>query len=150
MTIPSFDENGNLPPGVHWATWDEFKQRFGVTLRRSRMIEGLKQAMEALKASGCRRIYVNGSFVTDKLNPGDFDACWDSETVDFRLLRMLAPTLLDMNDKRRGQKAQYGGEFFQSDWIVDEAGKTALDLFQTDKQQQRKGIIAIDLQRWEP
>lgn len=114
------------------------------------MIEGLKQAMEALKASGCRRIYVNGSFVTDKLNPGDFDACWDSETVDFRLLRMLAPTLLDLNDKRRGQKAQYGGEFFQADWIVDEAGTTALDLFQSDKQQQRKGIIAIDLQRWEP
>lgn len=106
MTIPSFDENGNLPPGVHWATWDEFTQRFGATLRRSRMIEGLKQAMEELKASGCRTIYVNGSFVTDKLNPGDFDACWDSATVDFRLLRMIAPTLLDMNDKRRAQKAR--------------------------------------------
>jgi hypothetical protein len=31
--------------------------------------------MEHLRAAGCRTIYINGSFVTDKLNPNDFDAC---------------------------------------------------------------------------
>lgn len=81
VMIPEFDENGNLPPGVYWATWEEFKEQFGTTPRRSLLIEGLKTAMEQLKAAGCRTIYINGSFVTSKPNPNDFDACWDAELI---------------------------------------------------------------------
>ena len=72
MTIPEFDENGNLPPGVHWAEWSEFQERFGTTRKRQRMIEGLASAMEQLKAAGGRTIYINGSFVTREPNPNDF------------------------------------------------------------------------------
>ncbi|MEG3870011.1 hypothetical protein QUB36_11455 [Microcoleus sp. AT8-B1] len=50
--IPEFDEYGNLPPGVHWAEWEEFKERFGTTPRRSRMIDGLQMAFLATKS--CR------------------------------------------------------------------------------------------------
>ncbi|MEG3973888.1 hypothetical protein QT970_04595 [Microcoleus sp. herbarium8] len=84
--IPEFDEHGNLPPGVHWAEWEELKDRFGTTPRRSRMTDGLQMAMEQLKAAGCRTIYINGSFVTSKLAPQDFDACWDREEVDMNYL----------------------------------------------------------------
>lgn len=73
--IPEFDENGNLPPGIHWATWEEFVDRFGTTPRRLRMIEGLKTAIEQLQSAGCQTIYIDGSFVVNKPNPGDFDAC---------------------------------------------------------------------------
>ena len=69
--IPEFDENGNLPPGVYWAEWEEFKDRFGITPLRTRMIDGLQMAMEQLKAAGCRTIYINGSFITSKLAPQD-------------------------------------------------------------------------------
>ncbi|MEG4075607.1 hypothetical protein QUA30_23200 [Microcoleus sp. Pol14C2] len=62
--IPEFDEHDNLPPEVYWAEWEEFKDRFGTTPLRSRMINGLQMAMEQLKAAGCRTIYINGSFVT--------------------------------------------------------------------------------------
>jgi len=55
--IPEFDENGNLPPGVHFCEWEEFQQRFGTTLRRQRMMDGLELAMTQLKAAGCRTIY---------------------------------------------------------------------------------------------
>jgi hypothetical protein len=27
--IPDFDENGNLPPGIYFCNWNEFKKRFG-------------------------------------------------------------------------------------------------------------------------
>ncbi|MEQ8384273.1 MAG: hypothetical protein RH949_18130 [Coleofasciculus sp. A1-SPW-01] len=74
--IPEFNENGNLPPGVHFCEWEEFQQRFSTTLRRQRMIDGLELAMTQLKAAGCRTIYIDGSFITSKPNPGDFDAAY--------------------------------------------------------------------------
>jgi hypothetical protein len=73
--IPEFDDNGNLPPGVYFCEWEEFQEIFGINLIRRRMIDGLELAMTQLKAAGCRTIYINGSFVTSKLEPGDFDAC---------------------------------------------------------------------------
>ena len=148
--IPPFDDNGNLPPGIHWADWSEFKERFGTTRKRLIMIQGLATAMEQLKAAGCRTIYVNGSFVTDEPKPNDFDACWDRDDVDSNYLKTHAPTLLNLTDKRAAQKAKYGGEIFPSDQLVDDEGTTSIDFFQSDRRQNRKGIIAIDLFRWEP
>ena len=139
MTIPEFDENGNLPPGVHWAEWSEFQERFGTTRKRQRMIEGLARAMEELKASGGRTIYINGSFVTKEPNPNDFDACWDRDDVDLEYLSRNAPTLLNLTDKR-----------FPSDQPVDNYGTISIDFFQRDRLQNKKGIIAIDLVRWSP
>lgn len=147
--IPDFDENGNLPPGIHWTDWDEFVARFATTPRRNRMMEGLKQAMEQLKSAGCRTIYINGSFVTSKPNPNDFDACWESQGVDMDYLRLYAPRLYNYFD-REGQKAKYRGELFCCDQPVGNYGNTSLDFFQSDRLQNFKGIIAIDLTRWEP
>ncbi len=146
--IPSFDEKGNLPPGIHFCTWEEFKERFGTTLRRQRMIEGLQQAMESLKAARCRTIYINGSFVTSKLNPNDFDACWDLEEVDLDYLRINAPQLFYFSD-REAQKAFYLGEFFPSEQLIGNYGDTSINFFQRDRQRSPKGIIAINLMRWE-
>jgi hypothetical protein len=146
--IPEFDKNGNLPPGVHWAEWEEFKERFGTNLTRQRMIIGLELAMTQLKAAGCRTIYINGSFVTSKQKPKDFDACYDDDTVDTNYLRMYAPKLLNHYD-RNGQKAKYKGELFPANQPVGNYGLNSFELFQRDRQQNRKGIIAIDLLRWE-
>jgi hypothetical protein len=148
--IPDFDENGNLPPGIYWADWSEFQQRFGTTTQRLRMIQGLSTAMEQLKAAGCRTIYINGSFVTSEPNPKDFDACWDAEAVDFALLQAIAPTLLNFENKRAAQKNKYKGELFRSDQIADSYGTMSIDFFQRDRARNPKGIVAIDLLRWEP
>ncbi|MCP2731368.1 DNA-binding protein [Symplocastrum sp. BBK-W-15] len=48
--IPEFDENGNLPPGIHYCEWEEFNDRFGTTATRRRMIDGLELAITQLKA----------------------------------------------------------------------------------------------------
>ncbi|RUT08231.1 hypothetical protein DSM106972_013990 [Dulcicalothrix desertica PCC 7102] len=109
--IPDFDENGNLPPGVHFCEWDEFVDRFGYNDGRALLITGLQMAMEQLQAAGCRTIYLNGSFVTIKPDPVDFDACYDRETVDFNYLRMYAPRLLNFYD-RAGQKPNTEARFF--------------------------------------
>jgi len=43
--LPDFDRDGNLPPGVHEAQWDEIVRRFGWTSRRRKLLEGLKVAL---------------------------------------------------------------------------------------------------------
>lgn len=147
--IPEFDENGNLPPGVHFCEWEEFIERFGTNDRRLNMIQGLQIAMEQLKEASCRTIYINGSFTTIKPNPGDFDACWDPEEVDMNYLRSVAPRLLNRFDKQ-AQKSRYKGELFRSDEPVGDYDLTSFEFFQRDRLKNKKGIIAIDLTRWEP
>jgi hypothetical protein len=147
--IPEFDENGNLPPGVHFCEWEEFKEIFNTNLRRQRMINGLELAISQLKAAGCRIIYINGSFVTIEPNPNDFDACYDRETVDMDNLRVNAPRLFNHYD-RNAQKAKYKGEIFPADQPVGNYGDNSFEFFQKDRNRNKKGIIAIDLTRWEP
>jgi hypothetical protein len=47
--IPPFGPTGNLPPGVHQATWQEFAGRFGGTPHRRRLLGGLKAAIDSLR-----------------------------------------------------------------------------------------------------
>ena len=80
--LPPFSKDGMLPPGVHKASWRRFAERFGRTARRRSLLAGLKAALKALRAAGCRKVFIDGSFVTAKESPGDFDGCWDIEEVD--------------------------------------------------------------------
>jgi hypothetical protein len=67
--IPTLDTDGNLPPGVHLATWDEFVGQYGGTPHRVRLAGGLSAGLAILRQVGCRRVYVDGSFVTSKAIP---------------------------------------------------------------------------------
>ena len=141
--ISSFDENGLLPLGVHWATWDEFIQRFGTSIWRRRLAAGIRAAIENLKSAGCLTVYLNGSFVTNKEVPNDFDACWVEAGVD---PTVLDPVLLTFDPGRVTQKAKYLGELFPASAIASGDGFSFLEFFQTDKETGgRKGIITIDL-----
>lgn len=144
--IPNADPGGNLQPGIHWATWDEFVTRFGANEHRRRLLAGLRLALSDLKAAGCRTVYVDGSFVTTKPIPGDFDACWDSTGVD---PRRLDPALRTFDPGRATQKAKYHGELFRAQSVADSAGSPFLSFFQSDKQTgEPKGIVALDLRTW--
>ena len=144
--IPSFDEGGNLPPGIHQATWDEIVERYATNERRGQQVDGLRSAIESLRAAGCSRVYLDGSFVTDKMVPGDFDACWEGRGVDPDLLD---PVLLDFSHRRAAQKAKYGGELFPAEVAAEPGGTRFLDYFQRDRATgEPKGIVAIDLEAW--
>jgi hypothetical protein len=142
--IPSFDPaTGNLPAGVHEASWQEFVARYGHTPHRLALLAGLKMALDELRVAGCRRVYIDGSFVSAKQSPGDFDACWEIAGVD---LAQLAPTLLTFTNRREAQKRKYGGELFPADWAADAHGTNFLRFFQRDTVTGLpKGIIAINL-----
>jgi hypothetical protein len=140
--ILEFDERGNLPPGIHHATWNEIVTRYATSVRRRDLLDGLLDALRSLKGAGCTTAYLDGSLVTSKDHPGDFDACWESSGV---ILNRLDPELLTFSDGRAAQKARYGGEFYPAEWPADANGTTYLDFFQRDRLKQQKGIIALDL-----
>ena len=72
--IPPFNELGYLLPGIHTATLDEIDARFGqaTELRRAQM-ESIRWMVELAARAGAKRIVLNGSFVTDIMEPNDVD-----------------------------------------------------------------------------
>lgn len=117
--------------------------RFGGSPRRLELLQGLRGALAALGAAGCRTAYVDGSFVTAKPEPGDFDVCWEVADVS---ADALDPVLLDFSDGRRAQKERFGGELFPADVAAEPAGTRFLEYFQRDPETgEPKGIVQIDL-----
>lgn len=72
--IPPFNDDGYLPPGIHRATIEEVAERFGAgsEVRRAQL-EHLREGVELARCAGIKRFVINGSFVTDKLDPIDVD-----------------------------------------------------------------------------
>jgi hypothetical protein len=145
--MPDFQSDGNLPPGIHWAGWAEIEARFGQTPHRRHLLKGCRDGLEQLRHAGCLAAYLDGSFVTTKDQPGDFDACWDVVDVD---PDRIDPVFLEFNDGRAAQKARFGGEFFPAQLPEGDSGKTFLEFFQMDKNTgDPKGIVGVDLGKWQ-
>ncbi len=100
-------------------------------------------AMESLRRAGCRTVYSDGSFVTSKEIPNDFDACWEEAGVE---PEVLDPVLLRFDVGRAEQKARYLRELFPASIGATVSGTSFRDFFQTDRVTDRaKGIVAVDL-----
>lgn len=131
-----------LPPGIHYATLAEVETTFATNECRRRLFGGLAKGCAVLADAGCAVVFVDGSFVTGKPLPGDFDACWDPQGVD---LTTLDPVLLDFSEARKSQKQKYYGEFFPSPALAD-GRRTFVEFFQVDRETGApKGVIAIRL-----
>ena len=145
--IPDFVDIGGiwmvLPPGIHDATLDELGAKLTYNDIRTELFRGFCAGCELLRHAGCKVAYLDGSFVTDKPAPGDFDACWDPVGVNDTLLD---PIFLDFSDGRRRQKERFGGEFFPSSANANGIAPFVV-FFQHDRHQSKnKGIIRVRLQ----
>jgi len=144
--IPDFDQDGNLPPGFHTADWAAFVIRFGTNNHRRRLLVGLKEMLLSLKSVGCRKVYMDGSFVTSKDLPSDFDGCWERAGVSLPDLKQNDPVLLDFTDGRRAQKLKYGGEMFPANATEGRSGQAFINFFSKDKNTSNaKGLVEINL-----
>lgn len=144
--IPAFNASGNLPQGIHLATWKQLSAALGFTPKRRRLLRGLRKALGLLRQAGCARVYVDGSFVTAKPDPGDFDGCWSITGVD---VEKLDSVFLDFENSRARQKEMFLGELFPAELPEGGTGKTFLQFFQIDKETGKpKGILALDLRKW--
>ncbi len=108
MSLPSFTASGLLPPGDHALALPELRASFLVTgdgvpdsdwdsAWRARLVDNLALFVGQLWTVGVDRIFVDGSFASDKRHPGDIDAYFECRVMHFpetivRLLQ-LEPSL---------------------------------------------------------
>lgn len=135
--LPAFDEDtGHLPPGEHTASWSEFAARFGWNSHRLHLLEGLLRMAQNLRDAGCDFLLVDGSFVTAKDVPSDYDACCDFSIINIGRID------LDFFGSRQVMKLKYFGELFADHSMADDL-YTYREFFQSDRSNRPKGVVRI-------
>jgi hypothetical protein len=130
--IPEFQENGYLPAGVHQATFEEIKARFGqeTEIRRAQT-ESLEWLIDVLKRSGASRLVINGSFVTDDPEPNDVDCV----------------VLIDAGFPRDAEAERdllEGLPFLEIQFVTDEGFEFLVDhFFASDRELVPKGLVEV-------
>jgi hypothetical protein len=133
--LPPFDENGNLPTGIHACSVDELVERFGHgSPEREVETDELLQLFDWCRRAGVWRVIVNGSFVTATESPNDVDV-----------------VILPGPDYPRDQSATDDEEirwpFVQLLVAADDADleRWALEDFGTDRNRKPKGVVEVKL-----
>jgi hypothetical protein len=125
-------------------TVPDFARAFVWNERRRFLYSGLARAINSLRFAGCRAVIVDGSFVTAKNMPLDWDAAFDPFGVD---PRRLDPILLKFDDGRKAMRAKYLGDMFPWTALADgTTGSIYRDFFQRDRMGVPKGIVELQLQ----
>ena len=135
--------NGYLPEGVYSMSLADVARCFAWNARRRFLFGGLSRAIATLEFADCRSVILDGSFVTAKEEPGDWDAAFDPVGV---IPSRLDPILLKHDDGRRAMRAKYLGDMFP--WTALASGPTGSiyrEFFQKDRDGIPKGIIEITL-----
>jgi uncharacterized protein DUF6932 len=141
--LPAFNQDGNLPEGIHLATADEILARFATpSARRQWLGEQLRDLLAVAQSTGqLTRMFLWGSFVTSKEVPNDLDVL----------------LVMDPGFTVEAVPAQTHGVFdhvqarlrFQADVFWTKASLDPqvlhlwLDTYQTGKDFTRRGIVEV-------
>ena len=146
--IPSLNQEGFLPEGLHDCTLEEIEARFGrfaVTDRRPRLWARFKEFVAQAKAGGViQAIVVDGSFVTAKPDPNDIDLVLIVPS-DHDFSAELTPGRYNLLAQARVQKR------FGFDIVVVKNGsencEVAIQFFQQVRQRPgvKKGLLRLSL-----
>jgi hypothetical protein len=148
--IPLFDpETGGLPPGDHQATLDEIRTRLGFTPRRRWLWKGLRAAVEAFWNASIEEIYIDGSFCTEKPDPGDVDGYWVEP--DLGVYDRIDPYWIDFTSVfvqsagkwRWRMWADHGVEFFIHPAMQATAEEGFPEFFRRDRTGRSRGVIRV-------
>lgn len=132
--IPAFNDDGYLPVGIHRATVEEIVARFGQASEvRQAQVESLGWLVDLARRAGVQRLIINGSFVTDTLEPIDVD-CVLLTGPDYP------------QDMSAVTELQDGLPFIQMDLVGQDLFERFVNkLFATDRKAIPKGMIEVIL-----
>jgi hypothetical protein len=143
VPIPDFRADGYLPEGLHQATEAEVLFRFGTgTRRRRRLALRLRHWLTLIRAVRGRRFFVNGSFVTAKLSPGDLDAVVLTWPAFAQELQNGAEPALELEEILLTRQA---GDLFAAEDDADWAEWVEFFTRTREADGRRKGVVEVRL-----
>ena len=109
--LPALNENGDLPPGVYLAGWNEIELRFGIgSEARKQAFVTLKHVHDLAVGTGqLKTLYVFGSFVSAALEPRNVDVVLVMKR-DFKLENCPWPAIALFS--HAAAEARYGATVF--------------------------------------
>lgn len=138
--LPAYTSDGFLPPGIHKTTWAEFAERYGGSPRRQELLRNMEMLMRELrKHEGGDRVFVGGSFVTNKPVPNDFDMTWRVSGQQLGVLQKKSPILTN----RTLQKDTLGGQLMAT--YPNSPGDGVLGFLQKSRANRPIGVVEIEL-----
>jgi predicted nucleotidyltransferase len=145
VVLPELTAEGELPPGVHNADWQEFQSRFcNSSPRRVWLSDRFRTLLELAATSGkLRRVFVWGSFVTSKPAPRDIDILLIMD-ADFEAARMPASAQA-VFDSVRAKLLFESDVFWARVSIGDEMLDLWLDTYQISRSFRKRGIVEVKL-----
>jgi hypothetical protein len=140
---PEFDNNGDLPAGIHQATLTEILQHFGTeTVRRDLLGQRLQRIYMLANSTGkVARFIVFGSFVTAKPAPGDVDVFLLMEdSFDADQVRGEAALIFDHQE---AQNVLGASVFWVRKLAAIGGEQEAVEYWQIKRDNTRRGIVEV-------
>jgi len=141
--LPTFNNDGNLPEGVHLAAEEEVFARFATpSARRQWLGEQLRSLLALAKSTGqLARVFLWGSFVTSKEVPNDLDVLLVMST-EFAVEAVPAPAQV-VFDHVQARLCFQADVFWTKASIDPQVLQLWLDTYQTGKDFTRRGIVEV-------
>jgi hypothetical protein len=141
--LPVFNQDGNLPEGIHVATEDEVFTQFATpSARRQWLGEQLRSLLALAKSTGqLARVFLWSSFVTSKEVPNDLDVLLVMDTgFAVEGVSVQAQVVFDHVQAR----LRFHADVFWTKASLDpQVLHLWLDTYQTGKDFTRRGIVEV-------
>jgi hypothetical protein len=141
--LPAFNEEGDLPPGVHRATLSAVLERFAQgSVQRRAVADRLNRIYQLVASTGqLARFVVFGSFVTAKDDPNDVDVVLIMEdTFDLASVTDEAELLFQHMEA----DAHFGASVFWTKRSGAVGGEQAMiEYWQVRREGGRRGVVEI-------
>ncbi len=147
MPLPAFREDGWLPEGHHAATWQEVALRLGgeAGSRRAAIFSSLLRWRDAVVVKGMAGLVIlDGSFVSSKEAPGDFDLFFLYDEAAEALLRNDSEAR-SLTDYQACRAQGFLGDIYALPASLQKFSPTlsGLDMFDSDRQGTPKGVVEV-------
>lgn len=107
MAVQLDTNTGLLPVGEHQMDWRRVCELFGTTTHRQNLLELMLEACIILRDAGVPKIWLNGSFVTSKHRPGDYDLSYE---LNEEIFTSLPDDPFKQKDADRIIRARFAGD----------------------------------------
>ncbi len=140
---PEYNDQGDLPPGVHTALLSEVIDYFGKgSLKRSYIAERLQKIYRLIHNTGhLLRFIVFGSFITSKRNPQDIDIFILMDN-DFDVSKVTGETKI-LFDHIAAQNYEGASIFWLRKMSALEGEEKAVNYWQLKRDGNKRGIVEV-------